>query len=395
MIPPENILFESPTKIEAKLPDDLATSYQTLFQVINQQGLESSEFLAGISSPCVDCSPRWRACQPIFTEAGDEFLAGTITTLAGRFRPTGNKVIVEQFDQQSRLYQQTLTQGSPGWSEEVTRIRFTLPASLFPGRALVYLIDELGRETGALEIVVSPTAVSSVPATHFRGTTLAAESIAAAFGATMATTVQPAQSTPLPTEIAGTSVIVKDSSGVERPAPLFFISPTQINYLVPPDTKNGEALVTVFNGYGSSSSGKVQIMNVAPGLFSANSSGQGYAAAVVYRIKPNGIWRYEPVVQFDQDSNQFVAVPIDLDAPDDQVFLILFGSGLRGRSSLSAVTATVGGISAEVTYAGLQGLAGVDQINLRLPASLAGKRDVEVKINVDGLSANPVTVSFK
>jgi uncharacterized protein (TIGR03437 family) len=395
VLPRENIIFESPTQIAVKLPDDLAPSYQTLIQVVNQQGLESIEYLIGISSPCKDCLPRWRTCQPIFSEAGGEFLAGTITTLAGRFQSKGNKVIVEQFDQQSRLYQRSVTVGDPGWSESDLRIRFALPTTLFPGRALVYLIDELGRETGAHEITISPSPVTNVPATHFRGTTLAPDSIIAAFGSAMATETKSAQSIPLPTELAGTRVMVKDSSGVERLAPLFFISPSQINYLIPPETKNGEAIVTVFNGYGSSSSGKVQIVNVSPGLFSANASGQGFAAAVVYRLNPDGTWRYERVAEFNRELNQFVAVPIDLDTPGDQVFLILFGSGLRGHSGLSAVTATVGGTSAEVTYAGLQGLAGVDQINLRLPASLAGRREVDVKINVDGLSANTVRVSVK
>ncbi|HKE06070.1 MAG TPA: hypothetical protein VKE91_18610 [Blastocatellia bacterium] len=395
VLPRENILFESPTKIEARLPDDLAPSYQTLIQVVNQQGLESIEYLIGVGAPCQDCVPRWRACQPIFSAAGGEFFAGAITTLAGRFHATGNKVIVEQFDRQTNLYRHTLTQGDPGWSESDSLISFALPPTLFPGRALVYLIDAPGHETGAHEITISPTPLSNVLATNFRGTTLAADSIVAAFGAAMATTVQSAPSTPLPTEMAGTSVIVKDSSGVERPAPLFFISPSQVNYLIPPGTKNGEALVTVFNGYGSSSSGKVQIANVSPGLFSANASGQGIAAAVVYRIKANGTWRYEPVAEFNRELNQFVALPIDLGAPDDQVFLILFGSGLRGRSALSAVTATVGGTSSAVSYAGLQGLAGVDQINLLLPASLAGRHDVDVKINVDGLSANTVKVNVK
>ncbi|HKQ78490.1 MAG TPA: hypothetical protein VJ810_32620 [Blastocatellia bacterium] len=395
VLPRENILFESPTHIEVKLPEDLEPSYQTLIQVVNQQGLESSEYLIGVSSPCKDCAPRWRACQPIFSEAGVEFLAGAITTLAGRFQAKGNKVIVEQYDQQSRLYQHTLTEGAPGWSESDLRIRFALPTTLFPGRALVYLIDGLGRESGAHEITISPTPVTNVPSTHFRGTTLAADSIVAAFGAAMATIVQSAQSIPLPTEMAGTRVMVKDSAGVERPAPLFFISPSQINYLIPPETKNGEALVTVFNGYGSSSSGKVQIVNVSPGLFSANASGQGFAAAVVYRLKPDGTWRYEPVAEFNRELNQFVGVPIDLGTPGDQVFLILFGSGLRGYSLSSAVTATVGGTSAPVTYAGRQGMDGVDQVNLHLPTSLAGRREVDVKINVEGLSANTVRISVK
>lgn len=137
-------------------------------------------------------------------------------------------------------------------------------------------------------------------------------------------------------------------------------------------------------------------MNVAPGLFSANATGKGVAAAVALRIKSDGTRIYEPVAAFSQAQNQFVAVPIDLGAPDDQAFLILFGTGLRARSALSAVTANIGGTNADVTFAGPQGtLVGLDQINLLLPRSLAGKGEVDVTVNVDGLAANVVRVGFK
>jgi uncharacterized protein (TIGR03437 family) len=48
-----------------------------------------------------------------------------------------------------------------------------------------------------------------------------------------------AASIPLPGELAGTTVKVRDSAGVERSAPLFFVSPNQINYQLPPGTASG------------------------------------------------------------------------------------------------------------------------------------------------------------
>lgn len=65
--------------------------------------------------------------------------------------------------------------------------------------------------------------VTSVSAASFLGQTLAAESIVAAFGAGLATTTEFANTIPLPTSLAGTQVLIKDSAGVERPAPLFFV----------------------------------------------------------------------------------------------------------------------------------------------------------------------------
>ncbi|MGH9845529.1 MAG: hypothetical protein ACREEM_43010, partial [Blastocatellia bacterium] len=133
-----------------------------------------------------------------------------------------------------------------------------------------------------------------------------------------------------------------------------------------------------------------------PGLFSANASGQGLAAAVALRVKADGSQSFEPVAQFDQAQNKFVAVPIDLGPESDQVFLILFGTGLRFHSSLSAVTARIGGVDTQVIFAGAQGgFVGLDQVNVRLPRSLIGRGVVDVVLTVDGQPANTVQVSLK
>jgi uncharacterized protein (TIGR03437 family) len=44
------------------------------------------------------------------------------------------------------------------------------------------------------------------------------------------------------------SVKIRDRAGAERLAPLFFVSPRQIKYQVPPPTVNGLATVTVTSG---------------------------------------------------------------------------------------------------------------------------------------------------
>jgi uncharacterized protein (TIGR03437 family) len=83
-------------------------------------------------------------------------------------------------------------------------------------------------------------------------------------------------------------------------------------------------------------------------------------------------------------------------ADTDQVFLVLFGTGIRGRGALSAVTAQIGGTDCEVTYAGPQGgFVGLDQVNLKLPRSLAGRGEVAVQLTVEGRPANTVQVTIK
>ncbi|MGH9803262.1 MAG: hypothetical protein ACRD82_23100, partial [Blastocatellia bacterium] len=242
--------------------------------------------------------------------------------------------------------------------------------------------------------------VASVSAASFVGTNLAAEAIIAAFGGNLATTIQISNGLPLPTQLAGTTVKVKDGAGVERLAPLFFVAPTQINYLVPAGTAAGNATITITSGDGTISIGQTTISSVAPGLFSANASGQGIAAATVLRIKADATQSFEPVSRFDSAQGKVVPVPIDL-GPDlgnasDQVFLLLFGSGCRQVSSLANAQTQIGGVPVETLYIGPQGdFVGLDQINLRLTRSFVGRGEVQVRFVADGKAANIVTVSIK
>ncbi len=233
------------------------------------------------------------------------------------------------------------------------------------------------------------------------GAELASESIVAAFGAGLTDgRTQVATSLPLPTTLAGTRVLVRDSAGVERDAPLFFVAPAQVNYLIPAGTAAGAATVTITSGDGKVSTGVVQIAAVAPGLVSANASGQGVAAGVALRVKADGTQSYEPIAEFNQAQNRFVAKPIDL-GPDlgnatDQVFLILYGTGFRNRSALAAVACKIGGADAEVLFAGAApSFVGLDQSNVRLPRSLGGRGEVDVVMTVDGKAANTVRVAVK
>jgi uncharacterized protein (TIGR03437 family) len=242
---------------------------------------------------------------------------------------------------------------------------------------------------------VRSDAVSTVSAASYR-TEVASEAIVAAFGANLVPGTAAATTLPLPTALAGVTVKVRDSGGTERDAPLFFVSPSQINYLVPAGTLSGPATSLIVNNGLAVAAGAVQVSTVAPGLFTANANGQGVAAAVVLRIRADGAQFFEPVARFDAAQNHFIATPIELGPEGDQVFLLLFGTGLRGGSSLAAVTALIGDVSVAVEYAGPQGdFAGLDQVNLRLLRQLAGRGEVNVALLADGKAANLVTVNFR
>ncbi len=240
-------------------------------------------------------------------------------------------------------------------------------------------------------------AVTSVSAASFASeAALASEAIAAAFGTVLAAATAGADTLPLPTDLVGTQVLVKDSAGTERHAPLFFVSPMQVNYLIPSGTANGPATVTIRSGDGSISMGTVLIERVAPGVFSANANGQGVAAAVILRVRADGSQQYESVAQFDPAQDRFVSVPIDLGPETDQVFLVLFGTGIRFFSSLAAITAKIGGLDMQVVGAAAQpDFVGLDQVNVRLGRDLAGRGEVDVSLTVDGKTANTVRINIR
>ncbi len=223
---------------------------------------------------------------------------------------------------------------------------------------------------------------------------VAPDSIAAGFGTNLATATTPANSLPLLTSLGNAQVSITDSAGKKLSAPLYLVSATQINYLIPANAALGKATVTVTSGT-STVTGSILISNVAPAIISIDSTGKGVAAAQVVRRNAAGTTTVETPFKAGSGSNTFVSVPIGLTTSTDQVYLMLYGTGIR-RHSGNPVKATIGGVSVPVTYAGPQSqYPGLDQINIGpLPQSLAGKGDLDVVVIVDGIPANTVRLGF-
>ena len=94
---------------------------------------------------------------------------------------------------------------------------------------------------------------------------------------------------------------------------------------------------------------------------------------------------------------QVVPRPIAFGPPEEQVVLVLYGTGIRHRASLSDVRVRVGDSQPGVAYAGAQlGFEGLDQVNVTLnPRLLQGDGLVDVKLTVEGKSANTVKLEFR
>lgn len=248
--------------------------------------------------------------------------------------------------------------------------------------------------TGGLEIAPELQPPVAVVSSASYVDKVAAESIIAAFGSNLSTQTASSGGGGPATSLGGTTVRIRDAAGNERLSPLFYVSPGQINCQIAPGVTIGPATMTVINGSGQTTTTGISIDAVAPGIFTADSSGQGLAAAMALRVKPNNAQTYEPIASYDSVQKKFNAIPIDLGPSSDQVFLVLFGTGIRFRGSLPTVS--IGGVNCQVTYAGRHdSFIGLDQINVRIDRSLAGRGLVNVLTAVDGKQANTVTAAIR
>ncbi len=245
--------------------------------------------------------------------------------------------------------------------------------------------DFLGHvNTGLADLSVSREIAPASAASY--KPTLAPSEIATLFGSAMAGGTAAASTLPLPTQLADVQVRI---DGVA--APLFFVSPSQINFQVPrvtaaitavPLSQSATAMVEVINNGQLIRAGAFQIAPAVPGIFTLNATGTGAATAL--------------------DAIRGNREPFDAKQPNGQPTIIaLFGTGfgadatdMDGNVNVS-VQATIDGAPVTVGYAGrAPGFTGLNQINVMFPASItAGTHTLVISRN--GIPSRPVTIAVR
>ena len=181
------------------------------------------------------------------------------------------------------------------------------------------------------------------------------------------------------------SIVVKDSAGTSASAQIFYASSTQLNFLIPTGLASGAATVTITNSVQTIQS-NINIQPVYPNLFLLN--GNALASATLTRVH-NGVTTTEQV--YNTSGGSLVARPIAING--DAVYLTLYGSGL---GSATTATATIGGVQANVQYAGPQGTySGLDQYNILIPSALAGAGKVDIVVKAGGKLSNPANITIQ
>ncbi len=222
---------------------------------------------------------------------------------------------------------------------------------------------------------------ATVSAASYSPGAITEKAIVAAFGADLAMGTEIANQVPLPTTLAGTTIKVRDSNGVERLAPLFFVSGGQINYHIPPGTATGIATVTITNGNGVGAINTMEVRADAPSIFTANASGTGPAAAV--------------------DALTGTAAPFNAKrAGGEPNIIAVFGTGLGTDATdvdanvNGSVTARIDGNPVTLWYAGrAPGYIGLNQFNVELPANItSGTHTLTLTRSV---VSNSVTIAIR
>ena len=213
-------------------------------------------------------------------------------------------------------------------------------------------------------------------ATGAQSSNFAPDEIVSLFSFNLAAAATPQTAAPpLPTTLGGASVTVTDSAGVARQAPLYLVSAQQINFVVPAATAPGAATIAVAGAPAIPL--RVNIAPVAPGIFTS--------AVQVLRVAADGSQTTETVIP---------TTPIRVGP--GATYLILYGTGIRNRSSLDAATLSAGTLKLPVAYAGPQSqFPGLDQVDVLLPASLQSAGKVNVNLVVDSQASNVLSLTFQ
>ncbi|HLK47722.1 MAG TPA: hypothetical protein VKT49_06290 [Bryobacteraceae bacterium] len=240
-------------------------------------------------------------------------------------------------------------------------------SNIIEGAGLDYILPYwMGRYYG----VIAPDNLREGSAASY-APTLAPDGIATVAGLTLQST-------------DGLTVTMKDSAGVAWPATVFFASTSQVNFLVPGGTAPGIASITIQSPGSLDTVISAEVRTVAPGLFTADASGGGVAAATT----GSG-----PI--FSCSAAGCSAVPLDVGGASP-VYVSLYATGIRHRSSVSNVMCTVDGLSVPVLFAGAQAtFPGLDQVNIQLPASLKGMGAADLVCTVDGQATNTVRLDIR
>jgi len=198
--------------------------------------------------------------------------------------------------------------------------------------------------------------------------TLSPGSIASIFGTGLASSPAGASTIPLPSTLNNVTVTV---GGVE--APLFYVSPLQINFQVPFETRAGSPAILVKNGAARSAPVQVPVAAFSLGIF---RDGAGHSVAQDIDQSVNSEAR--PAAS----GTDLVVYATGIGITDTKLADGALSPGSPAAKFAGTATATIGDQDAPVDFVGMTpGSIGLAQVNIRIPALPTGNYPLQISLN--------------
>jgi uncharacterized protein (TIGR03437 family) len=222
--------------------------------------------------------------------------------------------------------------------------------------------------TTVLNVVGKPSITGLVDSASYRQAYAPGMALSI-FGSNLALTTDAAPSVPLPTSLDNVYVTINNVA-----APLYYISPSQLNVQIPYETPSSGEVTVVVSNNGQAASATIAMSAAAPGIYTDSS---GYitptskaSAGQTLVMYVNGAGALDPAVATGSTPASG-ATPVP-----------------KG-----ATLVTVAGIPASTTYVGEPSWSvGVLQINFTVPSG-AGTGTLPVVVSVEGRASKPADLT--
>jgi uncharacterized protein (TIGR03437 family) len=183
------------------------------------------------------------------------------------------------------------------WQRSPFQLSVSGGAGIIETAGIDYILPYwMARYYGLQESTVVASAAAAVAV-------VAPGSLASIYGSSLASTTQWAFSLPLPSSLGGISITVQDAGGNSARASLLYVSPGQINFLMPQGMPTGVATFLISNGTNTSVTAIGAVGQVAPTLFTMTGTVSGLAAATALSISHGSPATSSPVPLFNCSSS--------------------------------------------------------------------------------------------
>jgi uncharacterized protein (TIGR03437 family) len=195
-------------------------------------------------------------------------------------------------------------------------------------------------------------------------------------------------------ELEGIAVHLRDSAGHEAAAPLLAVNPHSVSYAVPGEFETGPMTITILKNGQRIDGGSMFLQGVAPALFTMDGREGGPAVGYVRQGLPDGGESVQPLSACDAGSCR--AVPVTLSGAAGDPVLTLFGTAFRKPAPGAKPGATLASLVTELIAIEADGFyPGLDLIRVRISRSTPERGDQLLKVTLDHLASNAVTVALQ